>query len=111
MKKILFLAAISILISCNKNKDCKVNVICRDKNGALVTGAEVHLYANVKTQYGGNVKADIQSKGVTDSQGGVTFTFELPAIYDVKVYLNSDTAKGIVKLIEGETVVEELQFN
>ena len=88
--------------SCNKNTDCGANIVCKDANGQAVKGAEVLLYANIKP----NVDGDVKARGVTDDNGKVKFIFKLPAIFDVKAEVNSKTAKGMIKLEEGKTVEE-----
>lgn len=89
---------------CNKNKDCKANVKCQDQNGAPVKGAEVLLYAEVKN----NVYGDVKARGITDDNGKVSFIFKLPAIFDVKATVNSKTANGLIKLEEGKTAEETI---
>ena len=88
--------------SCNKNKDCGANIVCKDANGQAVKGADVLLYANIKP----NVDGDIKAHGVTDENGKVTFIFKLPAIFDVKAEVNSKKATGMIRLEEGKTVEE-----
>lgn len=90
--------------ACNKNTDCKADITCKDQNGAPVKGAEVLLYANIKP----NVDGDIKAHGVTDDNGKVSFIFKLPAIFDVKAQVNTKEAKGIIKLEEGKTSEETL---
>lgn len=90
--------------ACNKNKDCKANIKCQDQNGDPVKGAEVLLYANIKP----NVDGDIKAHGITDENGKVSFIFKLPAIFDVKATVNSKTAKGLIKLEEGKTAEETI---
>ena len=93
--KIGSVLALALLMStsCNRNKDCGANIICKDANGEAVKGAEVLLYANIKP----NVDGDIKAHGVNDENGKVTFIFKLPAIFDVKATVNSKEAKGMVK--------------
>lgn len=100
--KILSAAVLGLILStsCSKNTACGANVVCKDANGAPVKGADVLLYANIKP----NVNGDVQAHGVTDENGKVSFVFKLPAIFDVKASANSKTAKGIIKLEEGNTV-------
>lgn len=90
--------------SCNRSKDCGANVVCKDANGTPVKGATVLLYANIKP----NVDGDVKAQGVTDDNGKVSFIFKLPAIFDVKATVNSKKATGMIKLEEGKTVEEEI---
>lgn len=90
--------------ACNKDKSCKANITCKDQNGAPVKGAEVLLYANIKP----NVDGDIKAHGVTDDNGKVSFVFKLPAIFDVKATVATKTVQGIIKLEEGKTSEETL---
>lgn len=92
--------------SCQKNTDCKATVRCVDTTGVPVNGANVLLYATIKTSNGGTVTADLKANGTTDSGGEVKFTFKLPAIYDIKatttVGTKTITGTGIIKLEEGK---------
>jgi len=93
--------------SCNKNTDCIATVNCVDSTGANWSGANVMLYAVVKTANGGTVVADIKANGTTDGDGKAKFTFKLPAIYDIKATstIGSKTylGSGIIKLEEGQS--------
>ena len=102
--KIGSVLALALLMntSCNKNKDCGANIVCKDANGQAVKGADVLLYANIKP----SVDGDIKAHGVTDENGKVTFIFKLPAIFDVKAEVNSKKATGMIRLEEGKTVEE-----
>jgi hypothetical protein len=100
--KTLILASSLMMIGCAKNTDCKATVTCHDQNGAPVANAKVFLYAEVKP----NVKGDIKAEGITDANGKVSFIFKLPAIFDVNAQVNSKEGKGIIKLEEGKTVEE-----
>lgn len=114
LKGILIALAVVGLISmfntsCKKNTDCIANVQCLDSNGVGLSGVNVLLYANVKTTTGGTVTADLKGNALTDASGRVSFTFKLPAIYDIKATkdassTNSVTGVSIIKLEEGKTV-------
>jgi hypothetical protein len=86
-------------VACNKDTSCKANITCKDQNGAPVKGADVLLYANIKP----NVDGDVKAHGVTDESGKVSFIFKLPAIFDVKASVNTKTVQGMVKLEEGKS--------
>jgi len=94
--------------SCRKKTDCVASIHCVDSAGGNWSGANVQLYAVVKTANGGTVVADIKANGDTDGDGKAKFTFKLPAIYDVKATFKSGLktyiGTGIIKLEEGETV-------
>lgn len=96
------------ITSCKKNTDCVANIICNDSTGVAMSGATVYLFANVKTPQGGTITADIRATGITDGGGRVSFTFKLPAIYDVKALKTVGTASmqgiSIIKLEEGKGV-------
>ena len=100
--KSLVLATALMLMACQKNTDCKATVTCKDQNGAPVANAKVLLYAEIKP----NVRGDIKAEGVTDAEGKTSFIFKLPAIFDVNAQVNSKEGKGIIKLEEGKTVEE-----
>jgi hypothetical protein len=92
--------------SCKKNTDCIATVHCVDSVGTAWSGANVQLYATVKTTSGGTVVADVKANGDTDGDGKVKFTFKLPAIYDIKATAKKGTktyvGSGIIKLEEGQ---------
>jgi len=105
--------ASAFYVSCNKNTTCKVNVKCVNaKSGAPVSGADVKLYAPVKTASGGTVEADVKATGTTDANGIVSFTFKLPAIFNIKAVKASDSlvGTGMVTLEEGKTVEATVQM-
>jgi len=94
--------------SCNKNTDCVATVVCWDSTGTTMEGVDVLLYANVKTPNQGTITADLRASGKTDATGRVTFTFKLPAIYDIRATKSSATSTlsgvSIIKLEEGKNV-------
>jgi hypothetical protein len=98
--------------SCKKNTDCTANILCNDSTGIGMSGATVYLYANVKTPNSGTITADLRATGITDGSGRVSFTFKLPAIYDVKAIKTTGTATmqglSIIKLEEGKGVDKTL---
>ncbi len=98
--------------SCKKNTDCVASVQCLDSAGVGMSGVDVLLYANVKTTTGGTVTADLKGSAVTDASGRVSFTFKLPAIYDIKaskiVGTSTMTGVSIIKLEEGKTIEKVL---
>lgn len=97
-----FIIVSSVLVSCQKNTDCKATVKCIDDNGAALKNTNVLLYAQVKP----NLSADVKATGTTDSDGIVTFTFKLPAIFDIKATSSVDTktlsGTGMIRLEEGK---------
>lgn len=97
--KTLILTSSITLLACQKNTDCKADITCTDQNGQPVANAKVLLYAEVKP----NVEGDVKAEGVTDANGKVSFIFKLPAIFDVKAKVNSQEGTGIIKLEEGKT--------
>lgn len=100
----LLAGAFALTTGCQKNTECKANIKCQDKNGDPVKGADVNLYANVKP----GVDGDIKAHGKTDENGKVSFVFKLPAIFDIKAAVNTQTAQGMIKLEEGKTSEETL---
>lgn len=89
---------------CPKNTECRANIKCEDQNGEPIKGADVYLYANIKP----NVDGDVKAHGVTDDNGKVSFIFKLPAIFDVRATVATKTVQGMVKLEEGKTSEETL---
>ncbi len=99
---LFLISIISLSTSCDRDKSCKATVECKDANGQAVKGAEVYLYANIKP----NVDGDIKAHGVTDDNGKVSFIFKLPAIFNVNATVNSKKANGMIKLEEGKEITE-----
>lgn len=93
--------------SCKKKTDCIASVQCLDSIGNNWSGANVQLYAIVKTANNGTVVADLKANGDSDGDGKVKFTFKLPAIYDIKATYKKGSrtyvGTGIIKLEEGQT--------
>ncbi len=100
----LGLMTLGLSTSCEKNTDCKLIIKTQRENGNIVSGANVKLYANVKTSSGSTVEADLKAEGVSDGSGSVSFTFKLPAILDIKAVSDTLEGVGIIKLEEGKTV-------
>jgi hypothetical protein len=94
--------------SCEKQTDCKANITVTDSTGGGAGNIPVLLFATVKTANNNTVTADLKAEGVTDGSGQVSFTFKLPAIYDIRATktVGSKTlvATGIIKLEEGKGV-------
>lgn len=102
---LLILASLLFYLSCNKDTTCKVNVKCvLASSGAAVGGANVKLYAPVRTASGGTVVADVKAEGTTNSEGVVSFTFKLPAIFNIQAKKDTLVGNGLVTLAEGKTV-------
>lgn len=101
---IVAVSVISLTNSCVKKTDCKLTVTTLDSAGLPLANANVKLYANVKTQSGTTVEADLKATGVSDAQGTSVYTFKLPAILDVKATLGNKVGTGIIKLEEGKSV-------
>src|SRR5688500_13493630 len=81
----IFSAVIFSASSCKKETDCKARIKCVDSLSAPVAGANVLLYAVVKSPDGKtSYTADLKANGTTGNEGQVEFVFELPAIYDIK---------------------------
>jgi hypothetical protein len=110
---LLFVLMLATFGACRKETDCKVLVRCLDSLARPVAGADVLLYAPVKSPDGKTTyTADLKANDVTNSDGEVNFTFKLPAIYDIKatktVGTKTLTGTGIVRLEEGKTVDKEV---
>jgi hypothetical protein len=110
---VLIFAGLATTWSCRKDTDCKVMVRCLDSLSRPVTGADVLLYAPVKSPDGKTTyTADLKASDQTNGDGEVRFVFKLPAIYDIKatkvVGTKTITGAGIVKLEEGQTVEKEV---
>ncbi|MBI3519530.1 MAG: hypothetical protein HY062_09270 [Bacteroidetes bacterium] len=95
---------IAFTSSCEKKTDCKLTIRTVDSSGMAFAGANVKLYANVKTASGSTVEADLKAEGVSDAAGSSTYTFKLPAILDIKAVSGGKTGIGIIKLEEGKMV-------
>lgn len=108
---LLFLILLSVGMletGCQKDTTCKAVVTCIDSTGTPVADAYVYLYAPVKSADGKTTyTGDITASGNTDSDGMIQFSFELPAIFDVKataVRAKTLTGTAVLKLEEGTTV-------
>ncbi|MGZ3884961.1 MAG: hypothetical protein ACXVPQ_13205 [Bacteroidia bacterium] len=96
-------AAVLMLAGCAKKTDCIAKIICRDAAGNPKSGVDVHLFANVRDGNSGIVTADLKADGFTDNQGQVSFTFKLPAIYDIKAVSSGTLVNtDIITLEEGK---------
>ncbi len=110
MKSILFskfglaTLAVVLLVACNKKTDCTASIKCVDKNGQAIEGATVQLYATVNNSP--TIIGDVKANGTSDANGELTFTFKLPAIFDIHSTKVSGTttltSKSIIKLEEGK---------
>ncbi len=94
--------------SCEKNTDCKAEIKCVDSTGTAVNNAFVYVYALVKSPDGKTTyTGDVTASGNTDSGGEIKFTFQLPAIFDIKATSSVGTktimGQSIIKLEEGKT--------
>jgi hypothetical protein len=103
------LAGISLTsASCHKDTDCRALISCVDTLGRPVGNADVLLYAPVKPDGKTTYTADVKANGTTDSDGQVKFTFQLPAIFDIRAtsVVGTRTLVGlsVIKLEEGKTV-------
>lgn len=92
--------------SCKKETDCTAIITVLDTVGAPLSGAKIRLYSSLP-------KANLQDQTLTsDSKGEATFVFKYEAILDIEVIHDSlGVAEGVVKLVEGETVREKVQYN
>ena len=93
--------------SCNKKTDCMASVICNDATGVPVRNANIELLAYVQDyDKKGTFTGDIRATGITDENGKVSFTFKLPAIFDINatkvVGTHTYVGTGIIKLEEGK---------
>ncbi len=104
----LFSVSLVINSSCDKKTDCKANITVVDSTGTAAGNVPVLLFATIKTANSNTVTADLKAEGVTDGSGKVSFTFKLPAIYDIRATQTTSTktyvATGIIKLEEGKGV-------
>ena len=111
MKKIITiscfcLSAVALFIvvgtqtACQKeNTNCVAVITVKDTNANAVSNVTVKLYAP---------HGQVQQSGTTNAAGDVTFTFALPAIFNIaaaKGLSTNDTLKGsgIIQLEVGQT--------
>lgn len=69
-----------------------------DSAGHPVNAATVKLYANI------NPPGQVQAMGTTDAAGNVSFSFQLPAIFDILATQGSRTGTGLIQLQVGGSV-------
>ena len=89
-----------VSISCQKPTTCTVVVNVIDQNTKQpVPGCSVVLNSTV-------TNAVVSGSGYTNSSGSVTFTFQLPAIFNIYCNLTNPpkSGTGIVQLQPGQTV-------
>lgn len=94
----LVIAAVGF--SCKKPTTCTVVVNVIDHTTSLpVGGCNVQLNSTIHN-------AVVSGNGYTNSSGSVTFTFQLPAIFNVNCTLTNPpkSGSGIVQLQPGQTV-------
>jgi hypothetical protein len=99
---LLIFALAESATSCKKETECEAIVTVNDTNGVPVQGASVRVFAG-----------QVDQSGTSDGAGQVKFTFQHPAILDIHalhVNFPGDTAKGIIRLEEGEEVRKTVQF-
>ncbi|MGZ3899345.1 MAG: hypothetical protein ACXVNQ_03300 [Bacteroidia bacterium] len=106
MKNLYFLAialvCVSLFnISCQKPTDCKATVHCVDTTCSPLRNSNVLLSAKISGR-----AADVKAEGTTDENGAVTFTFKLPAIFDIKASGSANakpvSGSGLIRLEEGQ---------
>jgi len=88
--------------SCKEDTQCEAVVTVNDTSGSPLQGATVRLFAG-----------QIEQTGTSDVVGQAEFKFDHPAILDIvatDTLFPGDTAKGILKLEEGEKVRKTVQF-
>lgn len=116
---IAFICTTLIPSSCVKDKKCNVVITVYDSSGTKVqANVNIKMFANVTQSGGGTTTADLKAEGVTDASGQFTQTFKLPAILDVVAEKPNCTptpgnyckGKGIVKMMEGETVTKSIML-
>jgi len=108
----LILSFVLFIGSCKKETDCKAVVKCVNTSGVPVSGASVYLYAPVKTYSGSSTvtyTGDVTASGTTDAGGSVSFTFKLPATFNIRAKASVDTVpissdEAVIKLEEGKTI-------
>lgn len=107
--------------SCKKETNCKAVVKCVNASGQPVSGASVYLYAPVQTYSGSSTKTytgDVTASGTTDAGGSVSFTFKLPATFNISAKASVDSTtisnqneEAVIKLEEGKTVDKTVTLN
>jgi hypothetical protein len=100
----VFLILLSVMefSSCKNDTECEAVVTVNDTAGLPLQGATIRLFAG-----------EVEQFGTSDAAGQAEFTFEHPAILDIiatDTLFPGDTAKGILKLEEGEKVRKTVQF-
>ena len=121
--KILFIGAVlfftsSMFVGCRKKADTIVNVIVRDVNNQIVTGASVTLDASPTVGTDPKPPSDLYPMvSTTGSSGTASFNFNEVyqlgqagvALLDIIVVSSAGNGTGIVKVVE-ETTTTEIVF-
>ncbi|HLC83888.1 MAG TPA: carboxypeptidase-like regulatory domain-containing protein [Bacteroidia bacterium] len=85
---IALLTVMLVSQSCKKDKTCHGKVKVVDSNGAVISGATVHLAAP-------SVNGDVVYDNTTDGSGEASFDVKLPAIFDVTATHPGYSATGV----------------
>ena len=120
MFKCMLLGAAAVFFTaCNKEEDTKA-VITITRDGRLVQGAYVKLYATPMTHMSARDYSRLFKEGLTDAKGQVTFDYtglyeqgqSGLAVLDIASYKDSAVGYGIIRIREEEVNTEtvELEF-
>ncbi len=109
---IFIVCSFFLIYSCAPDTTCKLSLKATNKNSVPLTGANVSVFASIKTGTNAPISADVKRSGVTGSSGSIDFTFDNEAIFDVNVtyqgvvngVVTTYTAAVAVKLEVGKTV-------
>jgi hypothetical protein len=101
-------AVFFILLSCAKKKNSYATIVCKDVTGNGIDSVTVELYTYVKKTDGTTGTGYLKANGITNETGRISFSFNVPSMYTVKVFKNSQIGTGFIKLEEGKEVQKDI---
>lgn len=101
-------AVFFILLSCAKKKNSYATVVCKDVTGNGIDSVTVELYSYVKKTDGTAGTGYLKASGVTNETGRISFSFNVPSMYTIKVFKNSQSASSFIKMEEGKEVQKDI---
>ena len=75
-----------------------------DSAGRSVQGASVTLWQDTAVNNVNGVQSDLRITKISDAAGKAEFSFDLEAYLNAEAIRNTDTARGVVRLKQHETV-------
>ncbi|MEO0311213.1 MAG: hypothetical protein RIQ89_870 [Bacteroidota bacterium] len=97
-------------LGCKKKGDTKAVVEVRDSLGNFIKGATVTLWQDTSINQQYYTQSNVRVTKTSDQFGKTEFVFQLEAYLNIEAIKSGDTAKGFIRLKEGETVYETVSI-